>query len=132
MLTNVEVEMDIKTKIARYELLVAELREKIPNIRAARLCPAKAHLTRGQRACFSCKDRSCLRFFELGLDDNGEPLKEDQRPKCGAKAKSGDPCPAPVVPGKRRCREHGGLSTGPKTEEGRERIREAQKRRWKG
>ena len=29
-----------------------------------------------------------------------------------------------------RCRLHGGLSTGPKTPEGRARIAEAQRRRW--
>lgn len=33
--------------------------------------------------------------------------------------------------GKRRCRFHGGLSTGPKTQEGRERIAAAQRRRWR-
>jgi hypothetical protein len=32
--------------------------------------------------------------------------------------------------GKGRCRFHGGLSTGPKTEAGRARITEAQRRRW--
>jgi ABC transporter substrate binding protein len=36
-----------------------------------------------------------------------------------------------VVPAKRRCRFHGGMSTGPKTEAGRARIAEAQRRRWK-
>jgi hypothetical protein len=30
-----------------------------------------------------------------------------------------------------RCRLHGGLSTGPKTQEGRERIAEAQRQRWR-
>ena len=49
---------------------------------------------------------------------------------CGAFARStGKPCQAPRVPGKRRCRLHGGLSTGPKTEEGRQRIADAQRRR---
>ncbi|HIC60014.1 MAG TPA: hypothetical protein EYO71_08055, partial [Rhodospirillales bacterium] len=34
--------------------------------------------------------------------------------KCGAYARStGQPCEAPVVPKKKRCRRHGGLSTGP-------------------
>jgi hypothetical protein len=33
--------------------------------------------------------------------------------------------------GKARCRLHGGLSTGPKTEAGRTRIAEAQRRRWR-
>ena len=32
--------------------------------------------------------------------------------------------------GKARCRFHGGLSTGPKSEAGRARIAEAQRRRW--
>ena len=32
--------------------------------------------------------------------------------------------------GKARCRFHGGLSTGPKTEAGRARIAETQRRRW--
>jgi uncharacterized protein YjiS (DUF1127 family) len=32
--------------------------------------------------------------------------------------------------GKARCRFHGGLSTGPKTQAGRARIAEAQRRRW--
>jgi hypothetical protein len=36
-----------------------------------------------------------------------------------------------VVPGKRRCRFHGGLSTGPKTNAGSARIAEVQRRRWK-
>ena len=34
-------------------------------------------------------------------------------------------------PGKARCRFHGGLSTGPRTAEGRARIAEAQRRRWR-
>jgi hypothetical protein len=33
--------------------------------------------------------------------------------------------------GKARCRLHGGRSTGPKTEAGRARIAEAQRRRWR-
>ena len=53
------------------------------------------------------------------------------RPRCGAHARStGRPCQAPVVPGKQRCKLHGGLSTGPKTVEGRTRIAEAQRKRW--
>jgi hypothetical protein len=35
-----------------------------------------------------------------------------------------------VVPGKRRCKFHGGLSTGPRTLAGRARIAAAQKLRW--
>ena len=47
------------------------------------------------------------------------------RPLCGAKTRKGTPCQAPPVwdkehnrPRNGRCRMHGGLSTGPKTPEG--------------
>ena len=43
-------------------------------------------------------------------------------PLCGAKTRSGKPCEKFPLASKRRCRPHGGLSTGPKTVEGRGRI----------
>jgi hypothetical protein len=52
-------------------------------------------------------------------------------PRCGARTRQGHPCRMAVVElGKRRCKFHGGLSTGPKTAEGRARIAAAQRRRW--
>ena len=42
--------------------------------------------------------------------------------KCGAKTRSGAPCTKFPMEGKRRCRLHGGLSTGPKTPAGRAAI----------
>ena len=61
------------------------------------------------------------------------PKRED-RPRCGARTRRGDPCRALVVWPKggkprARCRMHGGLSTGPRTAEGRERIAESNRRR---
>jgi transcriptional regulator with XRE-family HTH domain len=53
------------------------------------------------------------------------------RVKCGAKTLKGTPCRAKSEPGRKRCRFHGGLSTGPKTAEGRARIAEAQRTRWR-
>lgn len=50
--------------------------------------------------------------------------------KCGALTRKGTPCRCKPLPGKKRCKFHGGVSTGPKTLEGRERIAEAQRRRW--
>lgn len=44
--------------------------------------------------------------------------------------RKGLPCMAWALPGKKRCKFHGGLSTGPKTPEGKLRIAEAQKERW--
>ena len=53
------------------------------------------------------------------------------RPECGARTKKdGSPCQCKVVPGKTRCKLHGGLSTGAKTPEGKERARQAVIRRW--
>jgi transcriptional regulator with XRE-family HTH domain len=54
----------------------------------------------------------------------------NRRVICAAKTRKGTPCKAKSEPGKKRCRFHGGLSTGPKTEEGRRRIAEAQRSRW--
>lgn len=47
------------------------------------------------------------------------------RPRCGAKTRSGSPCQRFPVPTKTRCRLHGGLSTGPKTKDGKKRSLEA-------
>ena len=49
---------------------------------------------------------------------------------CGAKTRAGTPCKKPPVSGKLRCRLHGGLSTGPKSSEGRQRCSIAMKKRW--
>ena len=53
-----------------------------------------------------------------------------RRVTCGAMTRKGTPCRMKSEPGKRRCKYHGGRSTGPKTAEGRARIAEAQRRRW--
>ncbi len=46
-----------------------------------------------------------------------------KRVVCGARRKTdGQPCEAKSEPDKRRCRFHGGCSTGPKTEEGKARA----------
>lgn len=54
-----------------------------------------------------------------------------KRPRCGARCRDGHLCQAPAVwdrernlPRNGRCRVHGGLSTGPRTEEGKRRSRE--------
>ena len=56
------------------------------------------------------------------------------RPRCGARCRDGHACAAPVVARRdehgavivaARCRMHGGLSTGPRTPEGRRRALDA-------
>jgi len=59
-------------------------------------------------------------------------MKETLEPKrCGAKTRSGSPCAKYPIAGKRRCRNHGSLSTGPRTKEGRARIAAANTRHGK-
>jgi len=52
-----------------------------------------------------------------------------QKIKCGAYARStGNPCQAKALPNG-RCKNHGGLSTGPKTPKGRQAIAQATRQR---
>ena len=53
-----------------------------------------------------------------------------RRQPCGAKTRKGQPCKLLSEPGMRRCKFHGGMSTGPRTAEGKARVAEAQRRRW--
>jgi hypothetical protein len=53
-----------------------------------------------------------------------------RRVKCGAKTCAGTPCKMQSEKGRRRCKFHGGRSTGLKMQAGRDRIAEAQRKRW--
>ena len=70
------------------------------------------------------------------MSDEHNPMEDVQNanPICGAKTRSGEPCSKFPIKGKRRCRLHGGLSSGPKTAEGRARISAANTKhgRYKG
>jgi hypothetical protein len=72
----------------------------------------------------------CPSVRAIGLAGDGSALKRQDCPRCGARNRQGLPCAVRVKPGKTRCRFHGGLSTGPRTAEGRQRIASAQRRRW--
>lgn len=64
-----------------------------------------------------------------GMLRNGNPAGDPTTaPRCGARTRRGTRCLAPAMRGRRRCRLHGGLSSGPRTPEGLERSRRA---RWK-
>lgn len=55
---------------------------------------------------------------------NGNPGGDlSKAPRCGAKTRAGAPCQQAAMRGKRRCRMHGGGSTGPRTPEGMARMR---------
>jgi hypothetical protein len=58
------------------------------------------------------------------LKNSNPPGDVSQVRRCGAKNRQGRPCRCPAM-ANGRCRLHGGLSTGPKTLAGVERIRQA-------
>ena len=64
---------------------------------------------------------------------NAKVIKMKSKEKCGAHARStGNPCTASALPNG-RCRNHGGLASGPRTQEGRQAIAVAtQKRMFNG
>lgn len=72
--------------------------------------------------------------ISLWADEPKTPRKD--RGICGAKTRMGTPCKAPPVWNiavdkaiNGRCKLHGGKSTGPRTEAGREAIRNSNRRR---
>jgi hypothetical protein len=65
------------------------------------------------------------------VSDQPSPRRRRGRLLCGAKTRAHGCCQVRAEPGKARCRFHGGKSTGPKTQAGRARIAEAQRRRWR-
>ena len=63
---------------------------------------------------------------KIGMDCSFGPNYPGSR--CEARTRKGAACQKPPLSGKSRCRLHGGLSTGPKTPEGKARIAAAH---WK-
>jgi hypothetical protein len=86
---------------------VAPAEEGFGALRAEARASNFANVPRNTRACL----RRQLRAAEL------------LRVPCGARRRrDGQPCEALSVPGKQRCKWHGGMSTGPRTAEGKARV----------
>ena len=64
--------------------------------------------------------------IEICVDTRFGPKRPVDR--CNARTRRGTACQKPPMKGKKRCRLHGGLSTGPRTAEGKKRIAAAH---WK-
>jgi hypothetical protein len=75
--------------------------------------------------------RRLLRELELGpIRTQTRTVPKQQRPRCGAHRRDGGLCLAPSVSARgKRCRMHGGLSTGPRTEPGKAAIASSNRRR---
>ncbi len=60
--------------------------------------------------------------LQPGDTQRGVPAGFTHDALCGARTRAGHPCRALKVPGRKRCRWHGGLSTGPRTAAGIARV----------
>ena len=89
------------------------------------------HITRARHGVLSAAEETELLVdVLLGMPKGLAKRIINYRVRCGARTRKGTPCRAQSEPGRRRCKLHGGLSTGPRTAEGRARIAEAQRKRW--
>lgn len=64
-------------------------------------------------------DRYRLPHLETTALLEGKPFTPREVILCGAKTRTGAPCKRKPIPGKKRCRNHGGLNTGKRTPQGR-------------
>jgi len=71
-----------------------------------------------------------LRDERRALNEERARLRERRNRPCGAMTRAGHPCRRKGLGRGGRCGNHGGLSTGPKTQAGKLRIVEAQRQRW--
>lgn len=84
------------------------------------------------------KELTMVGAITISLWANDPCLPRKKRGTCNAKTRRNTLCQAPPVWDKKRdkpvngrCKLHGGKSTGPKTEAGRDAIRESNRRRTK-
>lgn len=84
-------------------------------VRAAVLAPRTLELRGNGGEHMDMTFEEAARYWQFGPDWPGL--------RCGAKTRGGAPCKNPAVTGRRRCRLHGGRSTGAKTPEGLAKLR---------
>jgi hypothetical protein len=64
-------------------------------------------------------DRANLPILATMALIEGKPCTAPERKICGARTRTGAPCKRKPVPGKKRCRNHGGLNRSDRTPQGR-------------
>ena len=79
---------------------------------------------RVSRPSARANDLAGLPVWAAAYLEKHRQLAKWKRVPCGGKRRrDGKPCEALSVPGKRRCKWHGGCSTGPRTDAGKARSR---------
>lgn len=113
-----------RVKVAQ---LTSEARERVAAHQRAKPKPPHVQPPEGARHCArhkpasrhwcrdpECRGAHCKKMKARGLWDDGSEMPKRLRPLCGATTRSGGTCKATVVPGRTRCRMHGGLAGRPK------------------
>ena len=69
------------------------------------------------------KIKYALRLDQLAsIDTSLDDWIKATYKQCNAVNRQGNRCKRLAIPGKNKCRNHGGLSTGPKTKEGKAKV----------
>lgn len=96
-----------------------------PTLVHGRIEPILRRVTQDKRQWDMCDGFSHKGMSaRAGLGSSTKTNAPDGRQRCGARTRSPDgaPCKSKVVKDSARCRLHGGLSTGPRTPEGKQRC----------
>ena len=90
----------------------------------------RVRLRRAGKAATGARWHAVLLAREHAHRASGPSLRELRDRPCGARTRAGHPCRRKGMGKGGRCPNHGGMSTGPRTQEGRARVSTALKARW--
>jgi hypothetical protein len=98
---------------------------------AARLAEhdERVRLRRATKAARAAK-RDIVKIARERAAEERARLRKLRNKPCGARTRAGHPCQRKGLGKGGRCRNHGGMSTGPRTPEGRARLSALLKARW--
>jgi hypothetical protein len=98
---------------------------------AARLAEhdERIRLRRASKAARGAK-RDTVKLTRQRATEERARLRELRKKACGARTRAGHPCRRKGLGKGGRCPNHGGMSTGPRTPEGRARLSALLKARW--
>jgi hypothetical protein len=131
--TRLSIMREVVVAFQRINRLLDGGGDKLPTIEHWKRCiPGSPEVLQAIAARLEAQGCT-FRFQDRGIDGKAYLwlgcVPKSERPVCGARTRKGKECQARCTVNGSRCRLHGGLSSGPKTEAGRDAIRESNRRR---
>lgn len=120
---------ECKREVERSAWAVERMAQVLALPDAPMIVPIRIFFVERQQHGTTHQDAAVLAMLQA-VEDQMKAIRANRRVRCGAKTRKGAACRMRSEPGKRRCKFHGGKSTGAKTAEGKALIAEAQCRRW--